>query len=267
MIWAEENKIVCRGITAHPDPVVILATDQQLDDLERFACIWNAPPITMDPTFNLGEFYVTPITYRNLMLKTVRATAGFACFAGPLLIHYNKTYACYNMLFSELKKARCGLDNLSAFGTDGEGELIRALSNNFPSAKQLRCYHHFSNNAVAKADGSSHAIKTSLHELSICPKGQFEDYFEDILEKSERDLPKFAAFLLRTKQIIKDNFHVSNNNGYPFYTSSSESINGKIKQFMQHRLAQINNFLEAMVQFLKCEHCAALHGYIGVSRE
>lgn len=73
----------------------MLATEQQLNDLERFARIEGAPPITVDPTFSLGEFYVTPITYMDVMLKTVRHTAGYTGFCVPILLHYNKTYPCY----------------------------------------------------------------------------------------------------------------------------------------------------------------------------
>ena len=68
--WCQENADICRVITLHPEPVIILATNQQLRDLERFACQPNSPAICVDPTFNLGEFYVTPITYRNSLLKS-----------------------------------------------------------------------------------------------------------------------------------------------------------------------------------------------------
>ena len=36
MEWAAENRDVCRVIASHPEPVIVLATDQQLTDLERF---------------------------------------------------------------------------------------------------------------------------------------------------------------------------------------------------------------------------------------
>ena len=36
MEWAAENRDVCRVIASHPEPVIVLATDQQLKDLERF---------------------------------------------------------------------------------------------------------------------------------------------------------------------------------------------------------------------------------------
>ena len=48
--------------------------------------------VTVDPTFTLGDFDVTPITYRHLLLKTRRGNQP-PIFIGPVLIHYRKTFA------------------------------------------------------------------------------------------------------------------------------------------------------------------------------
>ena len=37
MEWAKENKAICRLVEAHPQPLLMLATDHQLSDLRRFA--------------------------------------------------------------------------------------------------------------------------------------------------------------------------------------------------------------------------------------
>ena len=53
-----------RDVKAGPDPALVLATDQQLNDVVKF---FTSPDeftvITVDPTFNLGDFDVTPLTY------------------------------------------------------------------------------------------------------------------------------------------------------------------------------------------------------------
>ena len=62
-----------RDIKVLPDPAIVLASDYQLRDLVRFGtdkrehCI-----LTVDPTFCLGEFDVTPITYRHLLMECRR---------------------------------------------------------------------------------------------------------------------------------------------------------------------------------------------------
>ena len=73
-----------------PEPAFVVARDRQLDDLVRFCTPAYALSIlTVDPTFNLGDFDVTPITYRYCLLKSVR-TNNPLVFIGPTLIHYKK---------------------------------------------------------------------------------------------------------------------------------------------------------------------------------
>ena len=85
-----------RAIRTAPDPAIVLADDCQLNDMARFCtsstsefCIF-----TIDPTFSLGEFDVTPITYRHMLLET-KSNGSHPIFLGPLLIHYQKTFAVY----------------------------------------------------------------------------------------------------------------------------------------------------------------------------
>lgn len=51
------------------EPMCVLSTDQQLYDLERFCTQSPSSVLSIDPTFNLGKFYVTPTTFRNLLVK------------------------------------------------------------------------------------------------------------------------------------------------------------------------------------------------------
>ena len=63
-----------RDIKTSPEPAVVLADNQQVVDLSRFcASSFEFGILTADPTFCLGEFDVTPITYRYLLLETCRS--------------------------------------------------------------------------------------------------------------------------------------------------------------------------------------------------
>ena len=53
--------------------------------------------MTVDPTFCLGEFECTPITYRHLLVVTQRNKTS-TVFIGPILIHYRKNFASYSLL-------------------------------------------------------------------------------------------------------------------------------------------------------------------------
>ena len=57
-----------RSIRAAPDPAIVLAEDHQIADLVRFCTSSTEFGIlTVDPTFSLGHFDVTPVTYRHLL--------------------------------------------------------------------------------------------------------------------------------------------------------------------------------------------------------
>lgn len=62
-----------RDIKTSPDPAIVLANEVQLNDLVRFCAAPVGLEIAMlivDPTFCLGDFELTPITYRHLLLET-----------------------------------------------------------------------------------------------------------------------------------------------------------------------------------------------------
>lgn len=103
------SQFICAIRTA-PDPAIVLADDNQMHNMVAFStsssefCV-----LTIDPTFSLGNFDVTPITYRHLLLETKR-TGTYPAFLGPTLIHYQKTFAvCFLHQFNWLvsKVTRC----------------------------------------------------------------------------------------------------------------------------------------------------------------
>lgn len=265
--WTEDNPHICRLVTLHPEPVIVLATEQHPKDLECFHCHDNSEPITIDPTFNLGNFYVTPITYRNSLLKAKRYPNNSASFCGPLLIHFHKTYAAYEALFTTLKKACPSLSSLRAYGTDGEGELIKALKEAFPSAHHLRCFMHIEKNLLSsiKGLGVVNAVKESLHTLCQCNHDEFHEVFTSILKKFE-NIPKLSDYLLKNKEILLNNVHASNNNGKLFYTNPSESINEKIKKYMMYKPSELFSFLLSIVKFFQAEEGSAEDAYLDRSQ-
>ena len=52
------------------EPAVIVAFDRQLSDMVKFCTDEDVFDIvTIDPTFSLGDFDVTNLTYRQLLLQ------------------------------------------------------------------------------------------------------------------------------------------------------------------------------------------------------
>ena len=91
-----------RDIRTAPEPAIVLANDWQVSDLLRFcASSFEFAVLTVDPTFRLGEFDVTPITYRHLLLKTRRNNQP-PMFFSLILVHYRKTFSSYLFFASSL---------------------------------------------------------------------------------------------------------------------------------------------------------------------
>jgi hypothetical protein len=74
-----------RDVKAAPSPQGILFFDWQLNDMVRFLTNNQRFGIlTADTTFNLGEFYVTPTSYRHLMLEDIKSRK-HPVILGPVL--------------------------------------------------------------------------------------------------------------------------------------------------------------------------------------
>jgi hypothetical protein len=89
------SKRFIRAVNAAPEPAIVLATDLQLNDLCRCCTSSNSfSPLTVDPTFCLGDFDVTLVTFQNIFLRSKR-TKNPPIFIGPACIHYKKNFATY----------------------------------------------------------------------------------------------------------------------------------------------------------------------------
>jgi len=63
-----DSEIFAPSVEAAPEPMCILASDQQLKDLECFCTGDQTSVLYIDPTFNLGPFYITPIQHTRMCL-------------------------------------------------------------------------------------------------------------------------------------------------------------------------------------------------------
>ena len=151
----QKAKAYVRDIKTLPDPAIVIASDEQLDDLVRFC----APPVgiescimTVDPTFSLGEFECTPVTYRQLLVQTCRGKVS-PVFLGPVLIHYRKNFPTFLHFAASLVSLWKELQCIRAFGMDGEKALVDAFTHEFRFSIHLYCSIHARNN-----------VKKNLHE-------------------------------------------------------------------------------------------------------
>ncbi|CAB3977442.1 Hypothetical predicted protein [Paramuricea clavata] len=120
-----ENAFI-REIPLFPEPIVFLASEQQLKDIERFCtnpakfCI-----VGVDATFQIAGFYFTFTTYRNLMLTTEKGN--HPVFIGPGILHKQKLYTSYKTLPLLMSKYCAGTSGVLVYGTDGEEKMAKAF--------------------------------------------------------------------------------------------------------------------------------------------
>lgn len=123
-----------RDVKAAPEPMAVCYCDWQIQDMKRFCT--NPDEFTVmcaDTTYNLGDFYVTPLSYKHLMLQDIR-TGKPPLLPGPILVHQQVKFSSFNYFGSSLIDADKSLRYVQAFGTDGDMNLSDALSHCFPFA-------------------------------------------------------------------------------------------------------------------------------------
>lgn len=245
---------VCE-VKQFPEPLIVLATDQQLIDLERFCTDSNEYwPMSVDPTFKLGKFNVTPITFRNLTLSTNAYSYQSPIVMGPVLIHYSKTEPIYTTFFQTLLRLRPGISCLKAYGTDGEQALVNALHNVFPQAVSLRCFKHLETNAKLKIaelklnKNENTFLEDIFHGKEALLHSDDEEAFDrrldslvsswKILDPSE----KFVKYIQSLESVMKYSMISSVRRqaglGSPpilFYTNDCESNNFQLKHWLGFR--------------------------------
>ena len=121
-----ENKrnAFIRDVRTGGEPSCVLASGRQLQDLKRFCCDETEfKPLTVDPTFDIGQFNVTPISYQHLLLETKE---------------------------KKIKTMEPGLSNLMAFGADDGKALENAFNHNFEHSTHLLCKIHLKKNLERK---------------------------------------------------------------------------------------------------------------------
>jgi hypothetical protein len=175
-----------QDIKSHP-PVLIIATDQQLDDMEFLTTReYVSTPVQIDPTFKNGPFNLTPISYQNIALQS-KQTHQAPYMVGPMLVHFDKSYRSYHYFATTLLGLRPGLARMTSFGTDGEEALYTAFERSFSSSLHLRCFRHFRQNVEKKLNSLNlKPVGPFLNEIFGVQKGDL--YVEGILDCFDEDV-------------------------------------------------------------------------------
>ena len=253
----DEKSALIRCVQVTPEPIIFLATEQQLKDVERFCtnpemfCV-----LGVDATFELCDYYMTFVTYRNPMLQTRNGNS--PAIVGPGILHKTKLERSYQVLGAEIVRWHPPCAGVLALGSDGELNMINALLRTFSSAIHLRCDLHMKDNISSKLSslGICHALSKEYMSdifgkgeeggLIHCSDAQeFDDALTKLTPAWEERHPKGAEFVKyfveKKASDIKETMTVEIRSlcglGFPpdVYTqNASESMNRVLKEDDQH---------------------------------
>lgn len=250
-----------------PRDLWILGTDVMCNDVSRFSTSEELSyPLSIDPTFNMGQYEVTPIVYKHLFLTSSR-TGNNPIFLGPTMIHHRKDYPTFKVFSSACVAACKGLNACKGYITDGEEALDMALKCDLQKATHLRCVRHFESNCkeellkigirekekqrvllneVFGVKGKQPGIidcedKSDMKRKLRDVKKVLDEKEADILNKPQGYQPKFSQYILKNQHMIVTNMSLKerrkaglpdDDNGKPIrpYTNSSEAMNNVMKQ-------------------------------------
>jgi len=276
-----------RIVSSAPEPMCVMCTDLQLSDIERFC---TSPekfcPLTVDPTFNLGDFSVTVTSFQNLLLVHQR-TNKHPVMIGPMLVHRRKMFSTYHFFASSLVSLKPHLIDLQSFGTDGEECLYSAFSTQFTSAQQLRCFLHFRDNCKAKliemkvqSDNILEIIQDILGSFLRGKPGlvnaQTADdltyQFHQLESRWEQIAPGFSDWFSKHKLHIVESTMLSSvrqsaglgNPPEPFYTNQIESINRVIKHKTGYKTSEWPSFCKMAKELVDEQQSEIEKAIIGV---
>ena len=233
----------------------------------------NFSILTVDPTFCLGDFDVTLITYRHRMLTSKQGNQHPAII-GPVMIHYKKTFSTYLFFASSLHGLRRELAGVKCYGTDGEQALVDAFQHEFPNSAHLTCSIHVRRNTKAKlqelgiADCPKYIILSDLFGkkegshyieglVDSTSNAMYDAICDTLIEKwkkldvSTSSLERFVEWFSRYKSpVLKSSMLKCVRQrcglGLPpiaFTTNASESVNAMLKRKVDYKRNELPQFL------------------------
>ena len=193
------------------DSSVVLASNQQLQDVERFST--NPAKfgiLGVDATFNFGTFYVTLMMYCHLLLWTKENSHPVRI--GPTLLHHRKEAASYYKIASTMVELHAPTQNVLVYEINGEKPLSEGFGRPLPFTLDPMCDTHMKDNIQSKL--TELGIRTHVAEEyqahifgrklgSNCRPGlidasnppEFDTKMELLSEEWKKKLPQGGRFL------------------------------------------------------------------------
>ena len=96
------SSLYVQDVKAAPHPISVCCYEWQLQDMVRFLTTnYLFTVLSVDTTYKLGEFYVTPMAYHHFMVEDIK-TKKHPVMLGPLLVHQKFDFTAFNYFVSTL---------------------------------------------------------------------------------------------------------------------------------------------------------------------
>lgn len=106
---------------------------------------------------------------------------------------------------------------------------------------------------------------SSSTRSSVSYKMELKNLMQDSRHLPRNGLQLLSIILEDNKSVMIDNLHCVNNEGSLYSTNASESINAKLKRFVQYKQSNLLHFQKVLTEFLGAEYGSAVDGYSGQS--
>lgn len=125
-----------------PELGVVLAHRGMLQEL-RSVLSTSGPQsqlLSYDTTYNLGDFYVSPLLFRHTLFEDAPV------MPAAFLIHEKRTQFAHEIFMEFVAKEVPEIKG-APLVTDGEGNIIKAISKRLPQVHHLCCWNHLQSGA------------------------------------------------------------------------------------------------------------------------
>lgn len=234
-------------------PNFILYTDEQIEDLSYFVSHQGNLVLGVDRTFNLGNFYVTALVYKNQRVVRSDNPNEHPLFLGPIYLHRDATFEAYHAFFSSIKATLCrkhkihgievSLGKNLIFGSDEEQALTKAIESVFASSVRTLCTKHLKDNVLAYMQNEAGVPQKDRQQIATTIFGDdgvskaddsslFDKRCMSVILMSKQ-YPKFLAYYTKNIKPALKNYVVHPANEYKLIrnwtNNNCESLNHIMK--------------------------------------
>ena len=143
LTYASTTEGVVMNLQFTPKIRFLVSPQQTLKDVSRFCTDpQNVSPIVIDKTYKVGNFFVTPTCYKNLVLVNRNDGVTSPWIPGPALFHLEEDESVYRYFGLSLIEQEPTLSDILFIGMDREKAIKNGLQSCMSFATFLFCLKH-----------------------------------------------------------------------------------------------------------------------------